>query len=144
MMKVSSLITIFAVVLGPPAVQSCDDIRLTDAWIREPPPVSKVAAGYLRMENLGRETVVIDRIESSCCARIAMHETITDGDRTRMAAIETLKLEPQDVASFVPGGAHLMLISPSTPMHHGQRLELEFFCRDGGSFRADFDVLTVR
>lgn len=137
-------VALFVVLSSARSVMSCDDIVATNGWIREPPPVATVAAGYLQLENRGDQTIIIDSVESSCCASAAMHETVVDGDQMRMSAIEALILPPHGTAEFVPGGAHLMLNSPSTPIRHGQVIELIFYCSTGGSFRVKFDVLADR
>ncbi len=134
----------FTLVLIARPVVSCDDILATDAWVREPPPVAKVAAGYLRLENTGDHPVAINRIESDCCTRIALHETTLDGDRVRMTRTEALELAPLEAAVLTPGGAHLMLIAPIEPIRHGDVVPIEFSCAGGGTFRVDFDVMKNR
>lgn len=130
--------------LSPTTALSCEDISATNAWIKEPPPVARVAAGYVELKHSGRNPVTIEKIESSCCAKVLMHETVADGDHVHMSHVRTLELAPDDVISFVPGGRHLMLMDPTAPLVDGAVVELEFFCTGGGSFRTDFDIVNVR
>lgn len=119
----------------------CDSIEMLDAWIREPPPVITVAAGYFTLRNTSAETVVIERIESSCCAEVAMHKVLALGDQMRMTPMLNLTVPPGKTVSFTPGGAHLMLIAPVEPLRHGEIVELNFICSDGKSLRTDFNIV---
>jgi len=126
------------------AAQSCDDIVVSGAWIREPPPIAKVAAGYATLQNAGDHPVTIANVDSTCCTNVAIHQTILDDGQTRMSHIENLLLPAHAGTRLEPGGAHLMLMSPSVPIRHGESVEIEFFCVEGGSFSADFEILRVR
>ncbi len=130
------------VVLSMPRVGfPCEDIEMFDAWVREPPPLVTVAAGYFTLKNNGSEPATIERIESACCAEVAMHKVLGNGDQRRMTPIPELVVRPGKIASFTPGNAHLMLIAPSQPLQHGQSVELRFICSDGTSLRTGFDVV---
>ena len=70
------------------AALACTNIEVLHAWIREPPPVAQVAAGYFTMKNKGGTQASIERVESSCCASVAMHQTQVSGDRIRMSPMD--------------------------------------------------------
>jgi len=120
---------------------SCGSIEVLDAWIREPPPVVGVAAGYFTLKNNGSTSAVIERIESSCCAEVAMHQVLGVRDQKHMTPMPKLLIPPNKIASFTPGNAHLMLVSPTEPLLRGQSVELSFICSDGTSLQADFAVV---
>lgn len=133
--------TLCLVLLLPRRGLPCDSIEMLDAWIREPPPVVTVAAGYFTLKNTGSEPAVIERIESSCCAEVAMHKVVGIGDQRRLTPMPNLVVQPNKIASFTPGNAHLMLVAPIEPLRHGQIVELSFICSDGSSLRTGFDVV---
>lgn len=133
--------TLGLILMVPRTGLSCDAIEVLDAWIREPPPVVSVAAGYFTLKNTGSKSVVIERIESSCCAEVAMHRVLGVRDQKHMAPMPKLLVPPNKIASFTPGNAHLMLVSPTEPLLHGQSVELSFICSDGTSIQVDFAVV---
>ncbi len=120
---------------------ACDGLSASGAWVREPPPVAKVAAGYVFLANTGDKPFTIERIASDCCDSIMMHDTIKNGDRVRMSHLDSLRLEAGGTAQFAPGGKHLMLMTPGRALRHGDAVSLDFICTDGGSTRIEFEVL---
>ncbi|MFT4581032.1 MAG: copper(I)-binding protein [Gammaproteobacteria bacterium] len=126
--------------LFPLAAVSCTSIDITDAWIREPPPSSNVAAGYFNAINFGSEEQMITSIKSSCCASVAMHKTSIADDRATMLHLDTLTIAPGEKVNFAPNGAHLMLVGPLVPLRSSERVEISFNCRDGTSSEIDFKV----
>jgi copper(I)-binding protein len=82
-------------------------------------------------ENKGGTQASIERVESSCCASVAMHQTKVSGDRVRMSHMDILVVPAHGTTSFNPGGAHLMLIAPSRPLRHHETVDIEFYCAQG-------------
>jgi len=136
--------TVGLIMLVPREALPCNGIELLHGWVREPPPIAKVAAGYFTLENIGMRAATIERIEISCCAKVVMHQNITIGDQVRMSHMSKLVVPAQKTTSFTPGGAHLMLIGPNRPLRHGSTVELDFFCADGGALSTVFDVVSDR
>lgn len=138
----------FAVILCaiviPQIAVCCDDLVVSHAWIREPPPVANVAAGYFVIDNVGNESTTIERVESACCESVQMHKTTFNGEQARMVSLHKLVVAAGERASFKRGGKHLMLHAPTMPLRQGAFVELEFFCAEGGSFHAEFEVKTTR
>ncbi len=126
------------------AALACTNIEVLHAWIREPPPVAQVAAGYFTMKNKGGTQASIERVESSCCASVAMHQTQVSGDRIRMSPMDKLVVPAHATTSFNPGGAHLMLIAPSRPLRHHETVDIEFYCAQGDPLIVEFEVVTAR
>jgi copper(I)-binding protein len=123
---------------------SCTALFVTDAWIREPPPMAKIAAGYFAIENLSDRELTVTALSSNCCERIEMHRTILTGDRASMSPIDELTIPPHDTVKFSPGGSHLMLIHPRIAMGQGKLVDIEFQCVDGAVSQTSFEIVTVR
>lgn len=134
-------ITLMLGALFPLGALSCPSIDITDAWIREPPPMSNVAAGYFNAINTGSKEHTITSIKSSCCASLAMHKTSIENGRATMQHLNSLAIAPAETVNFAPNGAHLMLVGPTAPIQSTEIVEIEFVCADGTSTRADFKVL---
>lgn len=134
---------LLSIVLSVPAA-ACDNLAATDAWIREPPPVARVAAGYVSLQNTGDGALSIEHIESECCGSVMMHDNVNDGDRVRMVHLDSLHLGPGESVEFAPGGKHLMLMAPRHPLRNGDTVQLDFICDDGTTTQVDFAVMKVQ
>jgi copper(I)-binding protein len=126
------------------AATACDGLSATGAWIREPPPVASVAAGYVSLKNTGDNPLSIEHIESDCCGSIMMHDNVNDGDRVRMVHLDSLRLAAGETVEFTPGAKHLMLMAPRKPLRDGDSLVLNFVCGDGTTTRVEFAVVKVQ
>ncbi len=133
-----------AVAMSANTAIACDGLSATGAWVREPPPVANVAAGYVTLQNTDGEPLSIAQIESDCCGSVMMHDNLNDGDRVRMVHLHSLRLEAGESADFTPGGKHLMLMAPRSPIRSGDSIELEFVCNDGGIAQVEFAVRKVK
>lgn len=134
------LMAVLLMLLSGTAI-ACEGLAASGAWVREPPPVAKVAAAYVLLTNTGDEPFTIEHLASDCCGSVMMHDTIRDGDRVRMSHLDSLRLEAGGTAQFAPGGKHLMLMAPRGTLRHGDTVSLDFVCTDGGSTRIEFEVL---
>ncbi len=145
-MTACRLVMFLALVVSLPAhaATTCDALTATGAWVREPPPVANVAAGYVSLTNTGNGPLTVARIESDCCGSVMMHDTVSDGDRVRMMHLDSLHLGAGETVDFVPGGKHLMLMAPRKPLRAGESLGLDFICDDGGTRRIAFDIMKAR
>jgi periplasmic copper chaperone A len=113
---------LLALVLSPGAVQG--DVRLVDGWIAEPPPGSRILAGYLTLENTGPETRSLVRLSSPQFSAVEMHRTVVVDGLVRMEGLPRLDIPAGARLTMQPGGYHLMLINPVTPLESGAEVEI--------------------
>jgi periplasmic copper chaperone A len=113
---------LLALVLGPGAVQG--ELQLVDGWIPEPPPGSRILAGYLTLENTGPETRSLVRLSSPQFSAVEMHRTVVVDGLVRMEALPGLDIPAGGRLTMQPGGYHLMLINPVTPLESGAEVEI--------------------
>ena len=66
--------------------QACTGLKIEDGWIREPPPGSDVAAGFMTLRNTGPRPLTIAGASSPDFASAMLHETRTEGGTSRMLA----------------------------------------------------------
>lgn len=111
--------------------RGCEDLIISDAWIREMPPGPGMTAGYLQIENHGPGTVSLKAFSSEAFGRIEMHETREVDGQVQMRPIETADIAPGDILQMAPGGRHLMLFEPAQPLKAGERRALTLLCANG-------------
>ena len=90
-----------------------DDVIVTQAWINAAPPVVRVNAGYLQLENKGMRSVILSGAESPRFSRIEMHRSEMHNGVYSMHRQYSLVLANGEKLSFAPGGLHLMLFEPT-------------------------------
>lgn len=114
--------------------------QVREGWVRLPPAAMPMMAGFGRIENRCAAPVAIVGVSSPAFADTSLHQTrIVDGV-SRMRALPELRIAPGGVATFKPGGMHLMLMQPRTPLKPGSRVVVEFALQDGGTLRGEFVV----
>jgi periplasmic copper chaperone A len=92
------------------------DLVISDAWVRAMPPTQTMTAGYATLSNEGTNAITITGASSDIAPMATLHSTVQAGDSVRMIALPALELAPGERFSFVPGGAHIMLMQmPSMP-----------------------------
>ena len=91
---------------GPP-------LTISKVVVLEPMPGTRMAAGYLVLENNSNEPITIEKVTSPQFTSVAMHETVIEDDVARMLSIAPLNIDPRSIIEFAPGGKHLMLIASS-------------------------------
>ncbi|NIN33823.1 MAG: copper chaperone PCu(A)C [Gammaproteobacteria bacterium] len=118
------LMSLFA----PAAVFADPAIGVTSAWISEAPPMLKVHAGYLVIENHADDDVILLSASSNAYERIEFHfSDIIDG-MASMKIQESITIPAGTRFEFSPGGYHLMLINNHNPLRAGDHVSvsLEF------------------
>ncbi len=131
-------------VTTPAGADACAGLVFEDAWIREPPPGTKVAAAYFRVRNPGSADVRIGEITSSCCAHVMMHETVRRGDRVHMSHLDGIPVPAGASSVFEPGGNHVMLSAPTTALREGDVVHMDFHCDSGRPVGVEFAVRASR
>jgi copper(I)-binding protein len=113
-----------------------------DGWIRLVPGGMPMQAGFGRIENPCAMPATIVGARSAAHGSAELHETkIVDG-MSRMRAVPELRIAPEGAAVLKPGGLHLMLMDPRTPMKPGTKVAIEFPLQDGRVLRGEFVVRT--
>lgn len=108
------------------AVQAGDAALVArDGWVRAAPPVAKVRAGYLVIENRGDGEVVLTAANSADFGAIEIHEMIDDAGTMRMRRVLELRVPAKGRVELKPGGLHLMMFRPQRELPEGAEVEIE-------------------
>ncbi len=80
--------------IGVPATAEQRAVRVTQAWIREAPPVSTMLAGYLTITNDTGQPVAVLGGTSPSFARVEVHRTEVTNGMARMRAMDRVVVPP--------------------------------------------------
>lgn len=129
------LATLMLVLLAGRALAA--DLRIEQAWLREPPPGRDVLAIYFRLYNDGAGARVLDgaRVDGASSAELHTH-AMQDGMMSMRPA------GPQTVAAggellLEPGGLHLMVFGMTGAPRVGARLPFCLHFADGAETCAE-------
>jgi len=95
---------------------------VSEAWIREAPPVSKVQAAYMLISNPTDKPVTLIAATSPLYPKIEFHRTVMDNGVMRMLQEDSLSIPARGETHLQPEGAHMMLFNPSQPLKAGDKV----------------------
>jgi copper(I)-binding protein len=99
-------------------------LSVVDAWSRAMPPVSRVGAAYLTINNDSAKPTELVGISSEMAERVEIHTHEMDGGMMRMRQLESLSVEAGGSVIFKPHGMHLMLFELKGALESGKKFEL--------------------
>ena len=99
-------------------------LKIVHPWTRATPAGAKVAGGFLKVTNTGKES---DRLIGGSfvpAGKVEVHEmAVTDGVM-RMRQLEAgIEIKPGETVELKPGGLHMMFIDLTGPIKEGDKIE---------------------
>lgn len=114
--------------------------QVVDGWLRAPPMPMPMMAGFARIDNACATGSAIVGARSDAFASVELHETRVVDGVSRMREVAELPLPMGSEVVLRPGGLHLMLMRPVSPLAAGDVARVELILADGRSVGADFEV----
>jgi copper(I)-binding protein len=131
----------FLLISSPARDVTSANIVVTQAWSRVTPSGSKVAGGYLTIEN---NALVADRLlpgSTVAAKKLEIHEmAINDGVMTMRPVENGLTIEPGRTVKFAPGGLHLMFVGLLAPLKQGDQTPVSLKFEKAGEIIVIFEV----
>jgi len=131
---------LFCLTLPLLAQAASDQLQVSNAWIKQLPPVVPVRAGYLVLTNTGDQPLRLVAVSGADFDRVELHETLMADGTMKMVQREAFDIPPRGKLVLQPGGKHLMLFDPVRPLNAGDRSPLELEFDDGGRISVDFEI----
>ena len=99
--------------------------------VTPPRPGASMSAGYLRIQNNSRATIVLTSVTSPQYGRVEIHETVIENDIARMRPLDGLTIYAGQSVLLEPGGKHLMLMGPREPLTKGEKVDMTLTFKSG-------------
>lgn len=128
--RLNGLVALWAIWFSA-AVIAQDKISIDDAWIRETPPVAKVAAAYMTIQNHSDQVLALVAVESPVALVSEIHVMSMQGDLMQMSKTEQLEIAAKGKAELAPGGYHLMLMQLQEKLPQGKQVPMTLTFSDG-------------
>ena len=130
--KTLSLYLVMLTALSLPAMtHAAAALVITQAWVREAPPASRVLAAYMSIRNPGDAAISIDAIVSPDFESAELHRTVVNEGMARMLHMKQLDVPANGSVRLEPGGLHLMLFNPVRPLAAGDSVTLTLHLSNG-------------
>lgn len=131
---------------GMAAAQATEkgSIRIERPWIRATPGGAKVAGGFMRITNTGKEPDRLIGGASPASKHLEVHEMTMEGDVMRMRMLpKGLEIPPGQTVELKPGSYHIMFIDLVSPMIKGERVKGRLVFEKAGEVEVEYEVDSI-
>jgi periplasmic copper chaperone A len=119
---------------GPRASASVGQIKITDAYIPQPATPSVAAAYFTVTETGSRPDVLLSATSVPASQAALMQETASGANAGTMTDLAGgLAIPANGAVALGPGGYHLMLTNPASPLTAGGSVALTLRFKDAGT-----------
>jgi copper(I)-binding protein len=115
-------------------------LEIDDAWLAEAPPVSKVMAAYMEIENESPHDRKAVALHCAGFQRTEFHRTIEKDGMARMEHQQALNIPANSTLELTPGGYHVMLFNPANYLVAGDSTDCSMKFDDGTTIDFELDV----
>ncbi|MFP4154736.1 MAG: copper chaperone PCu(A)C [Halothiobacillaceae bacterium] len=113
---------------------------VSGAWVPEMPPGAHAYGAFMVLENPDDEVVSLVRAEAPGFSKIELHESVNVDGMHRMIEMSEIEIPPAGQTLLQPGGYHVMLIGPQTPLAAGDVVPITLHFSDGSVMQVDAEV----
>jgi uncharacterized protein YcnI/copper(I)-binding protein len=116
-------------------------LTITAPWTRVTPKGAKVAGGYVRITNTGKEADRLVGGSFDLSARVEVHEMAVEGGVMRMRELtKGLEIKPGETVELKPGGYHLMFMDMKGALEAGKPAKGRIVFEKAGAVDVEFRV----
>lgn len=128
MTLIKILTTLFVLSVSAPKIQ------ITDAWMR-PNGEGMNTAAFAKIYNNSDKADTLFAVGSDLAKTVEIHESYEKDGKMKMRKIDYLVIPAKKSVEMKPGGLHIMLIKLNKDIRKGEKHELTFKFRKGGSIK---------
>jgi periplasmic copper chaperone A len=104
------------------AANADSSLKIENAWSPEAPPVAKVMAGYMKINNISNKDVKIKSAKTKLFKTVEIHLTQMKDGMMSMVKQENLTVKANNYIELKSGGLHMMLIGKLKPITKGMSI----------------------
>ena len=110
---------------------AANSITVKNAWSPEAPPVAKIMAGYMKIQNPTNKDIKIISAKSPFFKRVEIHLTEMKNGMMSMIKQENLNIKSKSHIELKPGGLHMMLMGKLKPIQAGSSIPVTLTLNNG-------------
>ena len=108
-----------------------DTLKITHAYIPDAPPMVKVMAAYMTIENTSNKAVTVFSFDSPVFGKIEIHETTMKDGMMGMDQLPEIEIPAKSKVKLKPGGKHLMLFARKRDLKLNDKLSITLHSTQG-------------
>jgi hypothetical protein len=117
-----------------------DKLEINDAWIAEAPPVSKVMAAYMEIDNETQQDRQAVSMQCREFERAEFHRTVEKDGMASMEHLQVLNIPAESELELEPGGYHIMLFNPARHLLAGDKTRCSMTFDDGTTIAIELEI----
>jgi copper(I)-binding protein len=132
-----------AIALSPALAQEykAGPMKIEAPWIRATPAGADVAAGYLKIENTGKEPDRLIDGTTDIAGKFEIHEMKVEGGVMKMRQLpKGLEVKPGQSVELKPSSYHLMLTGLKQPAKEGDKVKGTLVFEKAGKVDIEYAV----
>ena len=98
------------------------DIEIDDVWVRASVPGQANGAGYMAIENDGKQADRLLEIRSDAAERVELHAVLNENGMAKMRQVEGVDIPAGQTVTLGPGGYHVMFLKLKAPFKQGDEV----------------------
>jgi copper(I)-binding protein len=119
-------------------------LKIGHPWTRATVPAQTTAAGYLSVQNTGRQVDRLIGARAADAERVEMHISRIENDIAKMREVKSFRIPAGGTLKLQPGGSHLMLIGTKRPFKPGERIPVLLRFEKAGEVAVDLSVEALK
>lgn len=123
-------------------VNAANSVKIENAWSPEAPPVIKVMAGYMKINNLSNKDIKIQSAKSSLFNKVEIHLSEMKNGMMRMTKQDKLVIKAKSHIELKPGGLHMMLTGKLKSVKSGSKIPVTLTFNNGETIKVNLKVKT--
>jgi uncharacterized protein YcnI len=113
-------------------------------WLRQPPNGARVAGGFMKITNTGKEADRLTASSVTFAKRVEIHEmAMADGVMRMRELTAGLEIKPGQTVELKPGGFHLMFMDIAQPPKAGETMKATVTFAKAGVVEIDVPVMAM-
>jgi copper(I)-binding protein len=129
---------------GTSPVVTAGALTIQAPWMRATPGGAKVAGGYVRVTNTGKEPDRLVDASIPLATRGEVHSMSVENGVARMAPVEGgLEIKPGETVELKPGGYHLMFMDMKSGLKEGDMVKGTLDFAKAGRVEVTFQVAGI-
>ena len=117
-----------------------DAVEIDGAWIAEAPPVARVLAAYMEIENETDQNRQAVAMQCEAFERAEFHRSVEKDGIASMEHLSVLEIAADSELELKPGGYHIMLFNPAQRLLAGDKTRCSMEFDNGVSVRFELEV----
>jgi periplasmic copper chaperone A len=134
-------LTILAQQAAAPQSVKAGALTIEAPWIRATPGGAKIAGGYMKITNAGKETDRLTGGTLPVAGRFEVHEMSMDGGVMKMRHLSKgLEIKPGETVELKPGGFHVMFMDLKQGLKEGETYKGTLVFEKAGKIEVEYKV----